>query len=144
MPPKVYFIKHLYTGLIFLSLKERPISPPPGNVTPSQTQITNSGIPITSLPSPLQGSDSPIPGSSQQNVLVNNNTAGVGPNVTQSNVYRPQGMNPALVPQQKGVVSVGGGRIMGSNQIPIMQVPAPPGYHATTGRICTLLKGLVK
>lgn len=73
----------------FLSLKERPLSPPPGNVTPSQSQIPNAGIPMTSLPSPLAGSDSPIP--SQQNVLVNNTNAGVGPNVSQSNVYRPQG-----------------------------------------------------
>lgn len=73
------------------SLKERPISPPPGNVTPSQTQITNTGIPITSLPSPLPGSDSPIPGSSQQNVLVNSSNTGVGAAVVQNNVYRPQG-----------------------------------------------------
>lgn len=77
--------------MFFISLKERPISPPPGNVTPSQTQIANSGIPMTSLPSPLPGSDSPIPGSSQQNVMVNNSNAGVGANVGQNNVYRPPG-----------------------------------------------------
>lgn len=46
---------------------------------------------MTSLPSPLAGSDSPIPGSSQQNVLVNSTNTGVGANVAQNNVYRPQG-----------------------------------------------------
>lgn len=92
-----HVLQYLWTFLwkteknLICSLKERPISPPPGNVTPGQSQITNSGIPITSLPSPLAGSDSPIPGSSQQNVLVNSTNAGVGPNVSQNNVFRPQG-----------------------------------------------------
>lgn len=75
------------------SLKERPVSPPPGTSTSSQTQITNSGMAtMTSLPSPLPGSDSPIPGTPQpnSNILVNT-TVGVGPNVGQSNVYRPPG-----------------------------------------------------
>lgn len=49
--------------------------------------------------------------------------------------YLFSGMNPALVPQQKAVVNVAGGRIMGNTQMPIMQVPAPPGYHASTGEI---------
>ncbi|KAJ8943634.1 hypothetical protein NQ318_005635 [Aromia moschata] len=119
------------------SLKERPISPPAGNVTPSQNQIPNSGIPITSLPSPLAGSDSPIPGTSQPNtnILGNNAPAGVAGSVGQNNVYRAsaaQGMNPSLVPTQKGV-NVPPGRMMGNNQMPHMQVPAPPGYHASTG-----------
>lgn len=41
------------------------------------------------------------------------------------------GMPQTLVPQQKAVVNVGQNRMMGNN--PIMQVNAPPGYHAATG-----------
>ncbi|KAJ8922602.1 hypothetical protein NQ315_007633 [Exocentrus adspersus] len=120
------------------SLKERPISPPAGNVTPSQVQISNAGIPITSLPSPLQGSDSPIPGTTQPNatMLVNNNNAGVAAGVGPNNVYRPptgQGINQTLVPPQK--VNVAAGRMLANNQMPLMQVPAPPGYHAATGHV---------
>ncbi|KAJ8927474.1 hypothetical protein NQ314_020071 [Rhamnusium bicolor] len=71
---------------------ERPISPPAGNVTPSQTQLPNAGIPITSLPSPLAGSDSPIPGTSQPNSnILNNTSAGVVAGVGQNSVYRPTG-----------------------------------------------------
>lgn len=47
-------------------------------------------------------------------------------------------MNPSLVPQQKGVVNVAAGRIMGNTQMPIMQVPGPPGYHAPTGETFTV------
>uniref|UniRef100_A0A6P7GGD1 Uncharacterized protein LOC114342203 n=1 Tax=Diabrotica virgifera virgifera TaxID=50390 RepID=A0A6P7GGD1_DIAVI len=116
-------------------LKERSVSPPPGATTTSQTQITNTGMPtMTSLPSPLQGSDSPIPGTTQpnSNILVNT-TAGVGANVGQNNVYRPQGTQGMNMPPQKGVgvVNVPGGRMMANNQISMMQVNAPPGYHAT-------------
>ncbi|XP_056630408.1 mediator of RNA polymerase II transcription subunit 25-like isoform X1 [Diorhabda sublineata] len=117
------------------SLKERSVSPPPGASTTTPNQITNTGIPaMTSLPSPLQGSDSPIPGTSQpsNNIMVNT-TVGVGANVGQNNVYRPQGTQGMNIPPQKGVgvVNVAGGRMMGNNQMPIMQVNAPPGYHAS-------------
>ncbi|KAG5897917.1 hypothetical protein JTB14_014033 [Gonioctena quinquepunctata] len=116
------------------SLKERPISPPAGSVTSSQSQIANTGLPITSLPSPLAGSDSPIPGTREpnSNILVNA-SAGVGANVGQNNVYRPQG-NPGinLAPQKGGgVVNVGAGRMIGNAQMPFPQVNAPPGYHPT-------------
>nr|CAH7747629.1 unnamed protein product [Callosobruchus chinensis] len=115
------------------SLKERPLSPPPGNVTPGQSQIAGgapTGLTMTSMPSPLPGSDSPIPGNSQNSaMLVNNAGPGVAPN--QGALYRPpaaQAMNQGMVPPQKGVVNVG--RMMGNQPMPIMQGQAPP-YHAT-------------
>lgn len=66
------------------SLKERPISPPPGSVTSQQNQLSGASLPLTSLPSPLAGNDSPIQGSSQssQNTVVQ-------PGVGQTPVYRP-------------------------------------------------------
>lgn len=51
-------------------------------------------------------------------------------------------MNPSLVPQQKGVVNVATGRIMANTQMPIMQGPAPPGYHPTPGNICQYYENL--
>ncbi|XP_023012280.2 mediator of RNA polymerase II transcription subunit 25 isoform X2 [Leptinotarsa decemlineata] len=113
------------------SLKERPISPPAGNVTSSQSQIANTGIPITSLPSPLPGSDSPIPTREPNVNILGNASAGVVAAVGQNNVYRPQGPPGLNMAQQKGVgsLNVGGGRMMGNPQMPMMQVNAPPGYH---------------
>lgn len=49
-------------------------------------------------------------------------------------------MNPSLVPQQKGVVNVAAARIIGNTQMPLMQVPAPPGYHASGKDVCVLFQ----
>ncbi|KAJ3657511.1 hypothetical protein Zmor_009307 [Zophobas morio] len=97
------------------SLKERPLSPPPGTVTSGQPQIPNSSIPITSLPSPLANSDSPISASqSLANSSTNAVPAGVGP----SPVYRPPGgQGMAQIPQHSQSMVTPG------------MLPAPPGYH---------------
>lgn len=49
-------------------------------------------------------------------------------------------MNPSLVPQQKGVVNVATARIIGNTQMPLMQVPAPPGYHTSGKMFCIILR----
>ncbi|CAH1159965.1 unnamed protein product [Phaedon cochleariae] len=118
------------------SLKERPISPPPGSVTANPNQMANSVLPVTSLPSPLPGSESPIPGGSQANPNILTNSS-AGANASQNNVYRPQGAQGINMPQQKvvGVVNVPAGRMMGNNQMPIMQVNNPPGYLSAAGQM---------
>lgn len=72
------------------SLKERPISPPPGTVN-NPNQITGNTLPMTSLPSPLAGNDSPISCNSQANtnMLGNNTQGGVPTGVGPNQVYRP-------------------------------------------------------
>lgn len=139
------------------SLKERPVSPPVGS---NQSNLPPSTLPITSLPSPLPSNDSPMAGNAQS--LAGQATAGVPTGV--SPVYRPQsgqgtylyfnnkpfpykisdlGMNalpqhpqPMVTP---GMVNVGMANsvrgMMGSNQMPIQQLSAPPGYNmANTNR----------
>lgn len=110
------------------SLKERPISPPPGSLTPNQNQIPNTSIPLTSLPSPLPGNDSPISGQPQTNpnLLPSAGTsaaAGIGP----TPVYRPPGASGINQlpqhPMSLGMVNARG-NIMS-------QLPAPPVYHQT-------------
>ncbi|XP_030748029.1 mediator of RNA polymerase II transcription subunit 25-like isoform X2 [Sitophilus oryzae] len=103
------------------SLKERPVSPPPGTVT-NQPQLSSNPLPITSMPSPLTGNDSPIHnsqiGTPQNPNMMGNNS----PTVGQSPVYRSP--NPQV------------GRIMQTTQMAPMGMagmPAPPGYHAATG-----------
>ncbi|KAK9886904.1 hypothetical protein WA026_019161 [Henosepilachna vigintioctopunctata] len=73
------------------SLKERPISPPPGSVS-NQQNVANTNLPIPSLPSPLAGNDSPIQGSSQ-------NTQNVQTGVGQAPVYRPPSAGLNTLPQ---------------------------------------------
>lgn len=111
------------------SLKERPLSPPPGNVTAAQSQIPNATIPMTSLPSPLGNNDSPSQTSQ---------ASGVSTGVVPAPVYRPpsvQGIN--QLPQQTqnmvnpnmvGIVNTRG-PLMGNNPMNIPQLAAPPGYH---------------
>lgn len=93
------------------SLKERPLSPPPGNVASTQSQLPNTTISITSLPSPLAGSDSPISGSAQagNNMMGAGNQQGVinQQGVGQNQVYRPPsvGINP--IQSQANMVNPG-------------------------------------
>ncbi|KAH1026501.1 mediator of RNA polymerase II transcription subunit 25 [Dendroctonus ponderosae] len=100
------------------SLKERPVSPPTGNVQNNASQLVPGALPVTSMPSPLPGNDSPIHntqlGTPQNPNMMGNNS----PTVGQSPVYR----SPNHPPQ---------GRIMQGNQIGsigMQGMPAPPGY----------------
>ncbi|XP_045479240.1 mediator of RNA polymerase II transcription subunit 25 [Harmonia axyridis] len=93
-------VRHLVL-LKGFSLKERPISPPPGSVTPQQNQLSSATLPMTSLPSPLAGNDSPIQGGSQttQNLLGANSNPVVQPGVGQTPVYRPPNAGLTSLPQ---------------------------------------------
>ncbi|CAG9766643.1 unnamed protein product [Ceutorhynchus assimilis] len=105
------------------SLKERPVSPPPGSVS-NQAQLVASAV--TSMPSPLPGNDSPIHntqmGTPQNpNMMGNNSPTVVNSGMGQSPVYRS--------PNHQV------GRIMTTTQMGQMGMsgmPAPPGYHTST------------
>lgn len=121
------------------SLKERPISPPPGNIAPT------TALPLPSLPSPVANIDSPmssLTSQSNQNIVGTGVTGGVGvqSNVGQSNVYRPP--NPQGIVQlpnhtqgmvNAGMVSAARGGMIGNPQFSNQSMQAPPGYHAATG-----------
>lgn len=125
------------------SLKERPISPPPGTVTSNQ----NTSLPMPSLPSPVANIDSPISSLNpqpNQGLLGSNVSAGVGVQPGQNAVYRPS--NPQGITQlathtqpmvSQGMVNVGmvnaaRGGMMGNNQFANQPMQAPPGYHTAT------------
>lgn len=76
------------------SLKERPLSPPPGVVTSNQNQLTATAS-IPSLPSPQVDTDSPITvaaSQTNQNLLGPNNS--VQPGLVQNPVFRANVANP--------------------------------------------------
>ncbi|XP_050304087.1 mediator of RNA polymerase II transcription subunit 25-like isoform X1 [Anthonomus grandis grandis] len=112
------------------SLKERPVSPPPGSVN-NQAQPV-SCMPVASMPSPLPGNDSPIHantqlGTPQNPNMIGNNSPTVSSGMGQSPAYRS--------PNHPQV-----GRIMQPNQMGPMgpmglPMPAPPGYHAATAGV---------
>ncbi|KAK5643320.1 hypothetical protein RI129_007165 [Pyrocoelia pectoralis] len=123
------------------SLKERPISPPPGNL-PNSTQISTTALPLPSLPSPVANIDSPITLTSQsnQNLMGNSGTGGVGVQSNVGQTYRPP--NPQGIIQlpnhTQGMVNVGmvnaaRGGMIGNTQFPNPSIQAPPGYHTATG-----------
>lgn len=109
------------------SLKERPVSPPPGTVG-TQPQLQNTTLPITS--SPLGENDSPIHNSQMgtpqnPNMMGNNSPTVVQSGMGQSPVYRS--------PNHPQV-----GRMIPTNSMGTMgmqSMPAPPGYsqHAAAG-----------
>lgn len=74
--------------LSFCSLKERPLSPPPGVVTSNPNQLTATAS-IPSLPSPQVDTDSPIAvatSQTNQNILGPNNPVQSG--LVQNQVFR--------------------------------------------------------
>lgn len=82
------------THFLHFSLKERPISPPPGTMG-SQAQLNAQANILTSLPSPLPNNDSPMSTANQQtqNILTQTGPTGV-PNSMGQAVFRPAQNNP--------------------------------------------------
>ncbi|XP_031341690.1 mediator of RNA polymerase II transcription subunit 25-like isoform X2 [Photinus pyralis] len=124
------------------SLKERPISPPPGNL-PNATQLSTTALPLPSLPSPVANIDSPIStltSQSNQNLMGNSVTGGVGVQQNVGQSYRPpnpQGIiqlpnhTPGMV--NVGMVNAARSGIIGNTQYPTPAMQVPPGYHTATG-----------
>ncbi|KAI4462701.1 mediator of rna polymerase ii transcription subunit 25 [Holotrichia oblita] len=122
------------------SLKERPLSPPPGVVTSNPNQLSATAS-MPSLPSPQVDTDSPITvatSQTNQNLLVPNNPVQTGLQTMQNQVFRANVTNPQELCQFPGIThanQIGGmvnqGRVM-NPQFANQQLPAPPSYHQPT------------